>query len=76
MINNLTIQTNNSFRKHLMTQIIVIHISTETRKTNTTKNQKRTLSLILDNYNAPSPKNRHKTLTGEHTNKKTLENYQ
>ena len=31
-----------------MTQIIVIHISTEARKTNTTENQKRTLTLILE----------------------------
>ena len=55
MKNNLTIQTKNSFRKHLMTKIIVINISTETRKTNTKENQKRILTLILDNYNAPSP---------------------
>ena len=55
MKNNLTIKTRNSFRKHLMTQIIVIHISSETRKTNTTENQKPTLTLNLDNYNAPSP---------------------
>ena len=59
-----------------MTQIIVIHISTKTRKTNTTENQKHTLTLILDNYNALSPNNLHKTLTGEYSNKKTLENYQ
>ena len=57
------------------TQFIVIHISIETRKTNTTENQKRTLTVILDNYNAPLPNNCHKTLTGEHTNKKT-ENFQ
>ena len=76
MKNNLTIQTKNSFRKHLMTKIIVINISTETRKTNTTENQKRILTLILENYNASSPNNHHKTLTGEHTNKKALENYQ
>ena len=54
-----------------MTQIIVIHISTETRKTNTTENLKRTLTLILDNYNAHWSSNHHKTITGEHTNKKT-----
>ena len=36
-----------------MTQIVVIHISTEARKTNTTENLKRTLTLILDNYNVP-----------------------
>ena len=59
-----------------MTQIIVIYISAETKKTNTTENQKHTLTLILDNYNTPLSNNRHKTLTGEHTNKKTLENYQ
>ena len=69
-------QTKNSLKKHLTTQIIVIHISTEIRKTNTTENQKHALTLILDNYNAPSANNRHKILTGEHTNKKTLRNYQ
>ena len=71
MKNNLTIQVKNSFRKHLMTQISVINISTETKKTNTTENQKHILTLILDNYNAPLPNNCHKNLTGEHTNMKT-----
>ena len=58
-----------------MTQIIMMHILTETKKTNTTENEKYALTLILDNYNAPLPNNRHKTLTEEHTNKKTLGNY-
>ena len=59
-----------------MTQIFVIYIPTETRKVNATENQKRTPTLALDNYNAPSPNDHHKTLTGEHIDKKTLENYQ
>ena len=45
-------------------------------KANATENQKRTPTLALDNYNAPSPNDHHKTLTGEHIDKKTLENYQ
>ena len=58
-----------------MTQIIMIHILTETKKTNTTENEKYALTLILDNYNVSLPNSRNKTVTEEHTNKKT-ENYQ